>query len=246
MDSTALAEMLRHEWGMESFASVNIRSLIYNNIKDLTILWFPMNTNISGCCSKTKEDNVIFINTNHTIGRQNFTLAHEVYHLLYEDINDFIVCGVNNNSQSEKNADKFASTLLIPNSALYWFKHKNQIESWSLEDVIKCEQYYQVSRYTILIRLKNLNWINQNQFNAFKSNIIREAEKLGYDTSLYKPSPENQKYSSIGELIRLTEKVYADKKITGGKRGEILSKSFRNDILYNLNEANNLEQTSFL
>ena len=113
MNSSALAEMLRHEWGIESFASVNIRSLVYNNIRNLTVLWFPMKDNISGCCSKTKDDKVIFINTNHTIGRQNFTLAHELYHLLYEDIDDFIVCGVNNNSQSERNADNFASTLFF-------------------------------------------------------------------------------------------------------------------------------------
>ena len=58
MNSSALAEMLRHEWGIESFASVNIRSLVYNNIRNLTVLWFPMKTNISGCCSKTEDDNV--------------------------------------------------------------------------------------------------------------------------------------------------------------------------------------------
>ena len=241
MNSVALAEMLRYDWGVESFASINIRSLVYNNIRNLTVLWFPMKTNISGCCLKTKDDKVIFINTNHTIGRQNFTLAHELYHLLYEDIEDFIVCGVNNNSQSEINADNFASTLLMSDSALYWFKNKNQIEDWTLEDVIRCEQQYQVSRSTMLLRLKKLNWINQNQFDEYGSDIIREAERLGYDTSLYKASPENQKYSSIDELICLTEKVYEDKKITGGKRREILLRSFRNDIIHNSDGVNDLE-----
>ena len=233
MNSTALAEMLRHEWGIESFASINIRSLIYANIRNLTVLWFPMKTNISGCCSKTQDDKIIFINTNHTVGRQNFTLAHELYHLLFEDIDDFIVCGVNNNSQSERNADNFATTLLMPDSALYWFKNKNQIDEWSLEDVIKCEQYYQVSRSTMLVRLKKMNWISQDQFDEFGFDVIMQADKLGYDTSLCKESPENQKYSSIGELIRLTEKAYEREKITGGKRREILLKSFRNDIIYN-------------
>ena len=241
MNSVALAEMLRHDWGVESFASINIRSLVYNNIRNLTVLWFPMKTNISGCCSKTKDDKVIFINTNHTLGRQNFTLAHELYHLLYEDFDDFIVCGINNNSQSEINADNFASTLLMPNSALYWFKNKNQIEDWTLEDVIKCEQHYQVSRSTMLVRLKKMNWISQNQFDEYKVDIVHEADRLGYDTSLYKPSPENQKYSSIGELIRLTEKAYGDEKITGGKRREILLRSFRNDIIHNSNEVNDLD-----
>lgn len=231
MNSVALAEMLRHEWSMNSFSAANLSSLIYNNLRNSTILWFPMKTNISGCCSK--KDNVIFINTNHSIGMQNFTLAHELYHLLYEDTDDFIICGVNNKNQSEKNADDFAEVLLMPESELYWFKNKNQIEEWSLEDIIKCEQYYQISHYRMLIRLKNLNWINQKQFDGFKSNIIQKAAKLGYDTHLYKTSQE--KYSAIGELIRLTEKVYADGKITGGKRREILLKSFRNDILYDTN-----------
>lgn len=240
MNSSALAEILRHEWGIESFASVNIRSLVYNNIRNLTVLWFPMKDNISGCCSKTNDDKVIFINTNHSIGRQNFTLAHELYHLLYEDIDDFIVCGINMNTPSERNADEFASTLLIPDSALYWFRNKNQIDDWSMEDLIKCEQYYQVSRSTMLNRLKSLNWISQDQYDEFGLNIVAEANRLGYETGLYKPSPQNQKYSSIGELVRLTEKAYDKKKITGGKRREILLKCFRNDILYD-NEVNMLE-----
>lgn len=240
MNSTVLAEILRHEWGIESFASVNIRSLVYNNIRNLTVLWFPMKTNISGCCSKTNEDKVIFINTNHSIGRQNFTLAHELYHLLYEDIDDFIVCGINMNTPSERNADEFASTLLIPDSALYWFRNKNQIDDWSVEDLIKCEQYYQVSRSTMLNRLKSLNWISQDQYDEFGLNVVAEVNRLGYETGLYKPSPQDQKYSSIGELVRLTEKAYGKKKITGGKRKEILLKCFRNDILYD-NEVNKLE-----
>ena len=241
MNSVALAEMLRHEWGIESFSSVNIRSLVYANIKNLTVLWFPMKPNISGCCSKTEDDNVIFINTNHSIGRQNFTLAHELYHLLYEDMGDFIVCGLKSDSRSERNADNFASTLLMPDSAMYWFKSKNKIEDWALEDVIRCEQYYQVSRSAMLVRLRKLNWIGQEKFDEFSVNIIREADRLGYDTSLYKESPESQKNSSIGELIRLTEKAYDEGKITGGKRREILLKGFRHDILYDSHEVNDFE-----
>lgn len=236
MKSSAQAEMLRHEWGIESFASINVRSLIYSNIRNLTVLWFPMEIHISGCCSKTEEDKIIFINTNHTVGRQNFTLAHELYHLLFEDLDDFIICGVNPKSESEKNANDFASSLLMPDSALYWFKNKNRIQEWSLEEVIKCEQYYQVSRQAMLHRLKDLGWINQKQFGEFGLDVIRNADRLGYDTGLYKPSPESQRYSSIGELIRLTEKTYDDKKITDGKRREILLKCFRNDMIYDLGE----------
>ena len=124
----------------------------------------------------------------------------------------------------------------MPDSALYWFKNKNQIIDWTLKDIIKCEQYYQISHLAMLYRLKNLNWITDAQFKEFEPNIIHEADKLGYDISLYKESGENQKFSSIGELIRLTQKAFENGKITGGKRKEILSKSYRNDIIYDLRE----------
>ena len=54
MNSTTLAEMLRYEWGIESFASINIRSLVYNNIRNLTVLWFPMKKTLVDVVQKQK------------------------------------------------------------------------------------------------------------------------------------------------------------------------------------------------
>ena len=41
---------------------------------------------IYGCCCKTTLDSLIMINSNHSKGIQNVTIAHELYHLLFEMI----------------------------------------------------------------------------------------------------------------------------------------------------------------
>ena len=56
--------------------------------------------------SKISSDMLIGINSNMSIGRQNFTLAHELYHLLYEENkNNFVICDYSSESESEILAD---------------------------------------------------------------------------------------------------------------------------------------------
>lgn len=38
------------------------------------------------------ETKFIIVNSNHTVGRQNFTIAHELYHLFYDHTFKHIVC----------------------------------------------------------------------------------------------------------------------------------------------------------
>ena len=69
--------------------------------------------------SKISSDMLIGINSNMSIGRQNFTLAHELYHLLYEENkNNFVICDYSSESESEIEANIFASYLLIPYEGL--------------------------------------------------------------------------------------------------------------------------------
>ncbi len=50
--------------------------------------------------SKISSDMLIGINSNMSIGRQNFTLAHELYHLLYEENkNNFVICDYSSESE---------------------------------------------------------------------------------------------------------------------------------------------------
>ena len=224
------AESLRRLWGIDNIAPLNILASTMENINNLTILWFPMLEEISGCCAKTKKDKIICINSKHTKGNQNFTIAHELYHLIYEDDKNSFVCNFNSNDESEKNADKFAESLLIPKIALYEFIDKNHIVNWQMKDIIKCEQYFQISHKAMLCKLRRENLITYNEFVAFKQSVKKNALNLGYGLELYE---HTKPYYSIGEIIPLSKKAYDENMITGGKLDEILLDAFREDLVYN-------------
>ena len=222
--------MLRKSWDVNNVSPLNILQSAIVNIDNLTILWFPMIDKLSGCCSKTEDDNIICINSKHSKGRQNFTLAHELYHLLYEDTKNSFVCNVNSSDESEKNADKFAECLLIPNIGLYEFKNKNEINNWDLADIIKCEQYFQISHKAMLCKLRRENMISYDDYLKYKSGVKSAAWNLGYDLKLYESSDENY---ALGKIIPLSGMAYDNNMITGGKYDEILLNIFRGDMLYN-------------
>lgn len=180
---------------------------------------------LSGCCSKTEDDNI-----KHSKGRQNFTLAHELYHLLYEDTKNSFVCNVNSKDESEKNADKFAECLLIPKIALYEFIKRNNIDHWTLNDIIKCEQYFQISHTAMLCKLRREQEISYDDYCRYKTGVKSAAWNLGYDLSLYEPANENY---ALGKIIPLSGMAYENNMITGGKYDEILLNIFRSDMVYN-------------
>ncbi|MGN0092900.1 MAG: ImmA/IrrE family metallo-endopeptidase [Methanobrevibacter sp.] len=79
-----LAIRLRDRWDINTHSPIDIFPLVLDKIKDLTLLWYGMDQSISGCCCKNDKNQIIMINSNHTRGRQNFTLAHELYHLFFD------------------------------------------------------------------------------------------------------------------------------------------------------------------
>lgn len=98
---------------------------IFENEKGFFILKFPNNFNVSGVTIvknsvKDKEKFIcIYVNTCEPVGRQNFTLAHELYHIIFEPskyIESFIKDRYSD--EIEKRAEEFASTLMIPRKKL--------------------------------------------------------------------------------------------------------------------------------
>ena len=206
---------------------------ITNKLKNLTIVFLKMDEKISGACSKVDSQQIMFINSKHSKGRQVFTAAHEIYHLFYEDAT-FTVCNVNSDDEVERNANQFASFLLMPTNALYSYKKENNVEKWDLNSIIDCEQYFQVSHEALLYRLKSSGDITLEQFNQFKPNIKYNAQRRGYDSSLYEPYID--KNYTIGNYVRLVEEVYENELISNGKREEYLIQSYLSDLVYNLED----------
>ena len=180
------------------------------------------------------KDMFICINSNMSKGRQRFTLAHELYHLLFEeDKRDLIICEASNDDDSEIEANIFASYLIMTYEGLERYAKTNNLTEWSLEEIIRAEQYFQISHHAMLFRLREHEFISLEECKELRSvQIGYNARINGFSDSLYVPSTKSEKYFSLGKYIRSVEKAFNDSKISSGKRDELLLDAFRSDLTY--------------
>jgi len=103
-----------------------------------------------------KDRGVIGVNKNHHPVRQRFSVAHELGHfLLGHDIgiDDLVEEGFSKTDPKEREANAFASALLMPT---VWIKKSVAQNGLDIE---KLARIYDVSKQSITIRLLGLNLI---------------------------------------------------------------------------------------
>lgn len=232
------AAMLRKKLGEDSSSPIDIFAMV-QNIERLTIVYYPLGENLSGMCIKGQEgNNLIAINSSMTLGRQRFSLAHEFYHLYYDD-NMISVCAkkIDSGKDIERSADMFASYFLMPDAALQVraekYAEKHTDGELSLNDVIRIEQYFGVSHQAAVYRLMHTPFLREEAGNAFLGESVRSrAESLGYSSDLYRPSPEGKQYMTYGHYISQAEKIFEKGLVSEGKYEELLMDAFRSDLVY--------------
>ena len=232
------ASMLRRRLGEDSSSPVDIFALA-QNIDSLTIVYYPMGDNLSGMCIKGQEENcLIAINSAMTLGRQRFSLAHEFYHLFYDD-SMVSVCAkrINEGKDIERSADMFASYFLMPDAALQVLAEKltgkHSDKELLLNDVIRIEQFFGVSHQAAVYRLMHTPYLSEDAGKAFLCEAVRSrAESLGFSSDLYRPSPEGRQYMTYGHYISQAEQVLKKGLVSDGKYEEILMDAFRSDLVY--------------
>ena len=247
----SFAVELRRDWELNPYSPNDLFSIVLSKLPDLTVVFYPMSDNTSGMCIKNinlfDEDNpdrtvssnsrdmIVCINSNMSKGRQRFTLAHELYHLLFEeDKANLIICENSNQDDSETEANIFASYMIMPYEGLERYYKTNNIDKWTLEDTIRAEQFFQISHHAMLFRLKDQGFITKEECMEFRNVYIGYESRInGFSDDLYVPSSESRKYYSLGKYIRLVEKAFSNKKISNGKRDELLLDAFRSDLTFN-------------
>lgn len=238
INSDAIA--LRKQFGEEPYSPIDIFSML-NNSQDLTVVFYPMSERISGISIRNQNIRLIAINSSLTYGRQRFTAAHELCHLFFHENFKSVICGKDidqNKDPQEKEADLFASYFLAPYESLNDFiknKLKKEKNYLTINDVIKIEQYYGLSRQAVLWRLKNEGYLSFREADTMKTGIIASALKLGFDVKLYLPTPQDKQYNTLGHYIKLAEELKEQELISNGKYEELLLNAFRGDIIYGLN-----------
>lgn len=219
------ANKLRHEWSIDEKTPLDIFAIVKNKIDNLTLVFMDMGEKISGASSSFDGQNIIFINSLESYGRQRFNLAHELYHLIYDK--RFITCFKGSKLDIEKKADQFASCLLLPHNALKYYEEVNNInksEDWTIEKIIDAEQYFQISHHALVWRLRNLEILSYDQYQRYKRNPVKKARKLGYNTKLYEPYTNED--TTDGNYIKLLNKLSEANLISKEQRNEFLTDAF--------------------
>ena len=124
-------------------------------------------------------------------GRENFTKAHEIGHWILHvdqtnsDANPLPgfskpyekICRSSLQDWDEKNADKFASYLLMPEELMRASMKNEKISNW--EDIRKMAEKFGVSSTAMRIRLENLNFVYISEEGSF---FKSKAEFVGQGT----------------------------------------------------------------
>lgn len=181
--------------------------------------------NLSGFYMKKDRFPFIFVNSKHSLGRQNFSLWHEVYHNYMKHqngISDFA-----SNTLEEREAEIFAGFVLLPDEEI-----KKWASTYDLKDpnTIACmSEYYQMSFNAVLVRLMQIGEVTYDIYNVLKqlSDIENRKELLTIykNNNLSKSVLNSTNDTSISaNIMEILQRNYQNNLIDVEKINEIIDK----------------------
>ena len=220
-EAEALADKFRTQVGINLNEPINVKTLMRK--LGVTTMYRPLSENSYGISCKSMSGKMfILVNSATTRGRQHFTIAHEFYHLFYDDNPMPHMCDGKATGE-EKNANMFASALLLPRGGVLSMFSPEEItgRTVKLATILRIEQFFGVSRLNLLLRLKDLGLISEKLIEEIRSISIKDsARAYGYDLSLYEPGNENLVIGDFGEKARI---LFESGKISEGHYYELLN-----------------------
>ncbi|WP_019949718.1 ImmA/IrrE family metallo-endopeptidase [Hymenobacter aerophilus] len=212
----AQAEKFRATHGLGQEVGLNLELLLHQ--LQVVTVFKPLGDEgaLSGMALKQNGERFMLVNTSVARGRQNFTIAHELYHLFVQP--DFHVrfCHTarfnKQDDPEERNADYFAACLLMPKYRIMGAAADLPAgASLPLATVVQLEQEFQCSRKALLMRLSELGYMQPQQQEEYGVNVILSARNLGYSTELY---DRTDKREAIGNYLPLASSLLEQERIS--------------------------------
>ena len=188
VDIKQKAIRFRIDNGFSNTEPIRLKSLLLKC--NVLTIFRPLSDNFSGMAIKINDDRFMLVNCEHNLGKQHFTIAHELYHLFIQEnftAKQCVTGKFDKNDIEEYKADLFSSYFLLPEDGLVINipspdQGKDKIK---LESILKLEQYYSISRRALLQRLKNIGLITSAIYDRYAVDVRKSANAFGYGTDLY-------------------------------------------------------------
>lgn len=158
-------EQLANAWQLGEVPAQKLREAAELRM-NVTVFFVDAPSGISGAACYLSDGGVVLINRNESLGRRNFNLGHELFHLLTwnqlePDRMDFENEQVPPRSRVEQLADAFTGGLLMPTAVIEprWLARGTQeIEAWLRDNAA----VLQVSPIALYWRLFNLGFVGRD------------------------------------------------------------------------------------
>lgn len=204
------AIQFRSDCGINNKDAIRLKSLL-QKLNVITI-FKPLSDNFSGMALKTEQNNLtsrfILVNNCQSIGKQHFTICHELYHLYIQKKFVSRVCKTglfDKKDKEEYNADIFASYLLLPTDGLIELIPDEELagkSKISVGTIVYLEQFFSCSRRALLYRLKKMKLISDVQYDQYCINVKRSALENGFNVDLYEPGNHNVIIGNYGSIAK--------------------------------------------
>ncbi|WP_028594559.1 ImmA/IrrE family metallo-endopeptidase [Paenibacillus assamensis] len=129
---------------------------------------FDKKTQLLGMYIKQGDLKIVLIHRHRILGNQNFTAAHELSHVLFDDEDMFDICFPEGFSKDDNEilADFFASHFLMPEEDILKEYNWGEIEVRK-ENILKLSSKYKVSFIAMALRLYNLGLITFDVYQEY-------------------------------------------------------------------------------
>jgi Zn-dependent peptidase ImmA (M78 family)/DNA-binding XRE family transcriptional regulator len=166
-DPEVAAEILRAEWDLGTQSISNVISLLEKH--GVRVFALDENTLAVDAFSFWKDGiPYVFLNTQKSGERSRFDAAHELGHLILHR-NE-----IPQGKDIEKEADKFASFLLMPKDTILALNSGFH----TIQDILELKQRWKVSAMALIVQMKNVGVLSEWQYKT----LIIEASKMGLRT----------------------------------------------------------------
>lgn len=209
-DVELAAHKLRDNWKLGDDPILNLAEFFED--RGIKVIFMVLPDSVAGMTcfihrEALKKIPVIVINENVKVERQRFTLAHELGHLVLENIS---------NINSESVCNRFASSFLMPDSIL-WATLGKQRKDISLGELIILKQRFHVSIQAIVYRCKDLNIIAHSTYQK----LFRDFANRGWLNPPYN-EPISLPKETTERFQRLCYRALTEDAITIEKAEELL------------------------
>ena len=174
-DAITAGERFASEFALGDNPAKRISRFIETRLHFL-VLFVDMGLNISGAACRVSDLDVVLISRNEIPGRRNFTLAHELFHLLTWDsmppkyVEDL---GQNRKTRVQALADNFAAALLMPSDELQRYGRWNDSSIAQLINKLNSTATaLGVASQELKSRLVNLGSVNRKVADAIPNRAL--------------------------------------------------------------------------